>query len=336
MDRAGKGARGMTPHQVITVASLIETETGVASERPIVASVIYNRLKKGIPLGIDQTAVYIAKMEGRWDGTINRSDLDSPSPYNTRKRSGLPPGPISSVSESSIQAALNPAQSDYLYYVRNVQAKRRLALVLFFSCRLSNEGKPNTKRWLGKRTAGETGERIGKRHTVTTGTLWSHDCLINYMSDYQNPIPKPERSAILIVSLLMSIFVVCLFVEEAVYQYNQYVLDQQMRSKGISFSNDDWGRRSPAGLLLLVPMITLSLIRPKRFWISAGLTFLLGILFGIGCYLRLINAIELNMLNPVRNTFDFGDYLFGFFLLVMTVWQISILKRIERPVQKLR
>ena len=156
------------------------------------------------------------------------------------------------------------------------------------------------------------------------------------MSDYQNPIPKPERSAILIVSLLMSIFVVCLFVEEAVYQYNQYVLDQQMRSKGISFSNDDWGRRSPAGLLLLVPMITLSLIRPKRFWISAGLTFLLGILFGIGCYLRLINAIELNMLNPVRNTFDFGDYLLGFFLLVMTVWQISILKRIERPVQKLR
>ena len=142
-------ARGMTPHQVITVASLIETETAVPDERPIVASVIYNRLSKGIPLGIDQTAVYIAKMENRWDGTIHRSDLDSPSPYNTRKRAGLPPGPISSVSESSIQAALNPAASDYLYYVRNVEANDG-SHWFYASAADFERGKAEYQRWLEK------------------------------------------------------------------------------------------------------------------------------------------------------------------------------------------
>lgn len=112
---------GRTPHEIITIASLIETESKFDEERAVVASVIYNRLNKGIALGIDQTAVYIAKMENRWDGTIHKSDLESNSPYNTRKFAGIPPGPISSVSESSIKAALNPAQTDYIYYVLNVE-----------------------------------------------------------------------------------------------------------------------------------------------------------------------------------------------------------------------
>jgi len=142
-------AKGMTPHQVITIASLIETETAVPEERPIVASVIYNRLKKGIPLGVDQTAVYIAKMEGRWDGTIHRSDLEVNSPYNTRKRAGLPPGPISSVSESSIQAALNPAKSDYLYYVRNVEANDG-SHWFYTSAADFERGKAEYQRWLQK------------------------------------------------------------------------------------------------------------------------------------------------------------------------------------------
>ncbi len=109
-----------TPHQIVTIASLIETETGVESERPIVAGVINNRLVRNIPLGIDQTNVYIAKMLGRWDGVINKSDLEVDSPYNTRIKVGLPPGPISSVTESSIKAALNPDVNNYLFYVRNV------------------------------------------------------------------------------------------------------------------------------------------------------------------------------------------------------------------------
>ena len=111
---------GRTPREIVTIASLIETESKFDDERANVASVIYNRLNKGIPLGIDQTAVYIAKTENRWDGTIHKSDLDSDSPYNTRKVVGLPPGPISSVSESALKAALNPAQTDYIYYVLDV------------------------------------------------------------------------------------------------------------------------------------------------------------------------------------------------------------------------
>jgi UPF0755 protein len=140
---------GRTPNEIVTIASLIETETGVPAERPIVAGVIYNRLSKGIPLGIDQTAVYIAKMENRWDGTINRSDLDSTSPYNTRKYAGIPPGPISSVSESSIEAALNPATSDYLYYVRNVQLNDG-SHWFYSSAAEFEKGKAEYQRWLEK------------------------------------------------------------------------------------------------------------------------------------------------------------------------------------------
>lgn len=110
---------GRTPHEIVTIASLIETETSVETERPVVASVINNRLSKGMRLGIDQTNVYIAKMLGKWDGTIHQSDLDVDSPYNTRIKFGLPPGPISSVTESSIRAALSPATTDFLFYVRN-------------------------------------------------------------------------------------------------------------------------------------------------------------------------------------------------------------------------
>lgn len=112
---------GRTPQEIVTIASLIETESRYDDERAIVASVIYNRLSKNIPLGIDQTAVYLAKMQNRWDGVINKSDLEADSPYNTRRYGGIPPGPISSVSESAIKAALNPAQTDYLFYVLNVQ-----------------------------------------------------------------------------------------------------------------------------------------------------------------------------------------------------------------------
>lgn len=111
---------GRTPHEIVTIASLIETESHIEAERPIVASVIYNRIAKKIPLGIDQTAVYVAKMQNRWDGTINKSDLEVDSPYNTRRFGGIPPGAISSVSESSLKAALNPAQTDYIYYVLDV------------------------------------------------------------------------------------------------------------------------------------------------------------------------------------------------------------------------
>ena len=155
-------AIGRTPHEIVTIASLIETESGVESERPTVASVIYNRLSKSIPLGIDQTVVYIAKMQNRWDGTINRSDLDADSPYNTRRYGGLPPGPISSVSESAISAALNPAQTDYIYYVRNVDANDG-SLWFYASAAEFEKGKAAYQRWLEK-------ERQEKRANESNST----------------------------------------------------------------------------------------------------------------------------------------------------------------------
>ncbi|MGI8641766.1 MAG: endolytic transglycosylase MltG [Pyrinomonadaceae bacterium] len=140
-------ALGRTPHEIVTLASLIETESGVESERPIVASVIYNRISKNIPLGIDQTAVYIAKMQNRWDGTINKSDLEVDSPYNTRRFGGIPPGPISSVSESAIRAALNPANTDYIFYVRNVE-KNDGSHNFYASAADFERGKQAYQRWL--------------------------------------------------------------------------------------------------------------------------------------------------------------------------------------------
>ncbi|HEV8188612.1 MAG TPA: endolytic transglycosylase MltG [Pyrinomonadaceae bacterium] len=112
---------GFTPREIVTTASIIETEAKLADERPIVASVIYNRLKKDIPLAVDSSVIYASKLEGKWryDGKVYLSDIQRRSPYNTRLYAGLPPGPVASPGESSLKAALNPVTSDYLYYVRN-------------------------------------------------------------------------------------------------------------------------------------------------------------------------------------------------------------------------
>ena len=110
-----------TTRQIVTTASIIETEAKLADERPVVASVIYNRLQKDIPLAVDSSVIYASKLEGKWryDGKVYRSDIERRSPYNTRIFTGLPPGPVASPGESSLKAALNPVTSDYLYYVRN-------------------------------------------------------------------------------------------------------------------------------------------------------------------------------------------------------------------------
>jgi len=114
------GTIGSAPKDLVTIASLIETEAKLKEERPLVASVIYNRLRLGMPLGIDSSVVYASKLAGKWrnDGKVYLSDLERQSPYNTRKVRGLPPGPIASPGADSLKAAANPANTDYLYYVR--------------------------------------------------------------------------------------------------------------------------------------------------------------------------------------------------------------------------
>ncbi|OXM86793.1 endolytic transglycosylase MltG [Paenibacillus rigui] len=107
-------SKGLTFHQMMTVASLIEREVAVEEERPLVAGVIYNRLKKGMPLQIDATVQYLFdKPKDR----LFEKDLQLESPYNTYLHSGLPPGPIASPSLASIQAAIFPEETKYLFYV---------------------------------------------------------------------------------------------------------------------------------------------------------------------------------------------------------------------------
>ncbi|MEO0340594.1 MAG: endolytic transglycosylase MltG, partial [Bacteroidota bacterium] len=141
--------KGKTKREIMIIASLIENESKVDAERALVSSVIYNRLELGMLLGIDATNVYIAKLLGRWDGIIHKSDVEVDHPYNTRKISGLPPGPISSASESAIEAALKPGQTDYLYYVLNVEANDG-SHHFYDNANDFNRGKAAYQRWLAK------------------------------------------------------------------------------------------------------------------------------------------------------------------------------------------
>ena len=144
--------RGRTKREIIIIASLIENESKIDSERSLVASVIYNRLERGIRLGIDATNVYIAKLLGRWDGIIHKSDVEVDHPYNTRKILGLPPGPISSPSKTAIEAALHPAQTDNLYYVLNVQANDG-SHFFYPSAAEFAKGKADYQKWLAGQRA---------------------------------------------------------------------------------------------------------------------------------------------------------------------------------------
>jgi UPF0755 protein len=105
---------GMTIHQVITLASIIEKETAVADERPIISSVFHNRLKRNMRLESDPTVIYGM---GDYNGNITRKDLERPTPYNTYTIKGLPPGPISNTGAKAIEAALYPADGKFLYFV---------------------------------------------------------------------------------------------------------------------------------------------------------------------------------------------------------------------------
>jgi len=107
----------LTPREAVTLAALVEKETAQPSERPIVAAVYLNRLKIGMAMQADPTVIYALQRAGRYNGNIRRDDLSFDSPYNTYRYPGLPPGPIASPGLASLQAAVSPANVDYLYFV---------------------------------------------------------------------------------------------------------------------------------------------------------------------------------------------------------------------------
>jgi len=104
-------------HEIVTMASLIERETAIDAERPLVASVFVNRLDKNMPLMTDPSVIYGLELAGRWRGTIYASDLKFNTPYNTYLNPGLPPGPVANPGAKSLRAAMDPARTDYLYFV---------------------------------------------------------------------------------------------------------------------------------------------------------------------------------------------------------------------------
>jgi UPF0755 protein len=111
------GAAKPDIHRILTLASLVEKETAIPQERPLVAAVFFNRLRLHMPLQCDPTTVYAALLENRYRGVIHKSDLASLNPYNTYAHAGLPPGPIANPGALALKAALQPAASGVLYFV---------------------------------------------------------------------------------------------------------------------------------------------------------------------------------------------------------------------------
>jgi UPF0755 protein len=112
---------------IVTLASIIEKETAVPEERSLVASVYRNRLANNVALDADPSIIYAELLAGTYQGKLHHEDMQFHSPYNTYRNAGLPPGPIANPGRSALEAAMHPAQSDYLYFVADAQGHHRFA-----------------------------------------------------------------------------------------------------------------------------------------------------------------------------------------------------------------
>jgi UPF0755 protein len=122
-----QGVPTRSPRDIVTMASIVEKETSVPEERPLVASVYFNRLVHNIALDADPSIIYAELLAGTYTGKLHHADMQFASPYNTYRHAGLPPGPIGNPGRSALEAALHPAQSDYYYFVADAQGHHRFA-----------------------------------------------------------------------------------------------------------------------------------------------------------------------------------------------------------------
>ena len=134
---------GLTFDQSVILASILERETKTAAERPIVAGILINRLHAGMPLQVDASVQYAVGTSKDWWPILSLTDLKINSPYNTYKFIGLPPGPICNPGESSLEAAFNPSQTDYLYYLHDKGGQIHYAKTLV-------EHNANIAKYLGR------------------------------------------------------------------------------------------------------------------------------------------------------------------------------------------
>jgi UPF0755 protein len=128
--RAAAEHDGLSTHQLVVLASLVEKETARAEERPIVAAVYLNRFRIGMALQCDPTVIYALQRDGRYTGNLRRDDLAIDSPYNTYRYPGLPPGPIAAPGKASLEAVAMPANVDYLYFVSRNDGSHEFASTL--------------------------------------------------------------------------------------------------------------------------------------------------------------------------------------------------------------
>jgi UPF0755 protein len=128
--RQAAARQGFSVRDLVTLASIVEKETGRSEERAVVAAVYRNRLAVKMPLQCDPTVIYALELRGRYDGNIHRADLSIDSPYNTYRHAGLPPGPIAAPGLASLQAAAHPAGVDYLYFVSRNDGSHAFASTL--------------------------------------------------------------------------------------------------------------------------------------------------------------------------------------------------------------
>jgi UPF0755 protein len=128
--RAEAAGRGLSVREAVTLASLVEEETGKAEERPLVAAVYANRLRINMGLQCDPTVIYALQRAGRFSGNLRREDLLFDSPYNTYRYAGLPPGPIASPGRASLEAAVRPADVPYIFFVSRNDGSHAFATTL--------------------------------------------------------------------------------------------------------------------------------------------------------------------------------------------------------------
>jgi UPF0755 protein len=123
-------ARGLSVHQAVTLASIVEKESARTDERPVVAGVYLNRFRIGMALQCDPTVIYALKRAGTYTGNLRHDDLAFDSPYNTYRYPGLPPGPIASPGKAALAATVRPADVDYLYFVSRNDGSHEFARTL--------------------------------------------------------------------------------------------------------------------------------------------------------------------------------------------------------------
>ncbi len=184
-----------TPEQAVTLASIVEKETAVPEERPLIASVFINRLAKGMRLQSDPTIIYgIAGGKGRLDRPLTRADIEAVTPYNTYRINGLPPGPIANPGRAALEAVLNPQPTDKLYFVADGSGGHAFSATL-------EEHNRNVKKWrqiAGNEAAAEAADDGDQAPAATdTGTVQppavaSNDAINAPLADVA---PAPETTA---------------------------------------------------------------------------------------------------------------------------------------------